>query len=206
MNETTGRQWIDFHALKETASVPAVLGALGLLDDLVKVGSDWKGQCPFHKGEGNQKPFSVHEEKRAFHCFVCKRKGSILDFVSQYLTWKGEKTGVRQAAEYIVSAMEGYTPSVETVQEKEAPLINPPEEEKKPETSEKEKKPKNRGAKEAAKEEGEERNPALQELNQEYFLDFIDACKLVSLNKASSRDFIAVRTSFLDRLFSLVLR
>lgn len=130
MNETTSRPWIDFQELKGTASVPAVLDALGLLGDLVKVGSDWKGQCPFHKGEGNIKPFSFHEEKRAFHCFACKRKGSILDFVSQYLTWKGEKTGVRQAAEYIVSAMENFIPLPEIVKEEEPTPIQSREEEK----------------------------------------------------------------------------
>lgn len=206
MNETASRPWIDFQELKGTASVPAVLDALGLLGDLVKVGSDWKGQCPFHKGEGNIKPFSFHEEKRAFHCFACKRKGSILDFVSQYLTWKGESTGVRKAAEFIVSAMENYTPLVEKVQEEEPPYTPAPQEEKKPETTGKERKPRKRGAKEETKESGEERNPILQEFNQEYFLDFIDACKLVSLNKATARDFIAVRASFLDKLRSLVLR
>ena len=74
MNETTGQQWIDCEEFKKTASVPAVLSALGLLDDLVLVGSEWKGQCPFHKGEGNIKPFGFHEDNRAFYCFACKRK------------------------------------------------------------------------------------------------------------------------------------
>lgn len=208
MNETTGRQWINFEELKKTASVEAVLSSFGLLDDMALVGEEWKGQCPFHKGEGNIKPFCFHEDKRAFHCFACKRKGNVLDFVKQYLEWKNKRSvGVREAAEYIVSAMEGYTPkeregatdeggSPLAVLEQEAAqtekIKEPPKSKPKAETEKK-------GVK-----GGKKKPPIIEELNPEYFLDFVEACKLVSLNGASPRDFVAVRVEYINKVLSLL--
>lgn len=208
MNETTGRQWIDFEELKKTASVPAVLSALGLLDDMVRDGSEWKGQCPFHKGEGNIKPFCFHEDKRAFHCFACKRKGNVLDFVKQYLEWKNKgRVGVREAAEYIVSAMEGYTPKAreEEADEEASPLAVLEQEAAKTEKIKEppKRKPKAETEKTGAK-EGKKKPPRIEELNPEYFLDFVEACKLVSLKGASPRDFVAVRVEYINKVLSLL--
>ncbi len=206
MSENGGKKWIDFEALKKTANVEAVLSALGLLDDMVSVGREWKGQCPFHKGEGNIKPFCFNEEKRAFHCFACKRKGNVLDFVKEYLEWKNkEKFGVRQAAEYIDAAMAGYTPKEREEEKAEprrmtgeaaAPLaVLEKEDAHKQKTGEVPKRKKN-----AETGEAEKKNPTHHGLNPEHFLDFIDACKLVSFNQATAQDFVAVRVSFLQQL------
>ena len=207
MNETTGRVWIDFEELKKTASVKAVLASLGLLDDMELVGSEWKGQCPFHKGENkNIKPFAFSRDKRAFFCHVCKRKGNVLDFVKEYLEWKNkEKFGVRQAAEYIDAAMAGYTPKEREEEKAEprrmtgeeaAPLaVLEKEDAHKQKTGEVPKRKKN-----AETGEEEKKNPPHHGLNPEHFLDFIAACKLVSFNQATAQDFVAVRVSFLQKL------
>lgn len=213
MNETTGRQWIDFEELKKTASVKAVLSSLGLLDDMVRVGEEWKGQCPFHKGENkNIKPFSFSRDKRAFYCHVCKRKGNVLDFVKTYLEWKNkEKVGVREAAEYIVSAMENFTGEGEREEEKEnTPDVEAVIQEARTKERKEEKHGEAGGAirakkkAETEKREREEGNPVLQELNPEYFLDFVEACKLVSLKGASPRDFVAVRVEYINKVLSLL--
>jgi hypothetical protein len=219
MNETTSRQWIDFESLKKTASVKAVLASLGLLDDMELVGSEWKGQCPFHKGENkNIKPFAFSRDKRAFYCHVCKRKGNVLDFVKQYLEWKNkEKVGVREAAEYIVSAMEQFAGEEEGEKEeeeekKEAGESTPDVEAILQEARTQETKEEKRGEgvkaprahKETEKREREEKNSVLEELNPEYFLDFVEACKLVSLKGASPRDFVAVRVEYIQKFLSLL--
>ncbi len=217
MNETTGRQWIDFDELKKMASVKAVLLSLGLLDNMVRVGEEWKGQCPFHKGENkNIKPFSFSRDKRAFYCHVCKRKGNVLDFVKTYLEWKNkEKVGVREAAECIVSAMENFTGEEEGEGEREEEKENTPDveaviQEARTEERKEEKHGEAGGAirakkmAETEKKEHEERNPVLQKLNPEYFLDFVEACKLVSLKGASPRDFVAVRVEYINKVLSIL--
>lgn len=200
MSENGARKWIDFEDLKKTASVEAVLSALDLLDGLVRTGVEWKGQCPFHKGEGSAKPFCFHEEKRAFHCFACKRKGNVLDFVKMYLEWKNKgKMGVREAAEFIDTAMAGYTPieRVESEEEAASRAVLEQEAEQKP----KEKKG-GRAAKNEVREEDSQ--PVMSpSWNPEYFLDFIEACRAVSLGHETARDFVAVRVSFLQKLRGL---
>lgn len=84
--------WIDFKAVKDAARFEPVLERYGL--ELTKKGSELTGLCPFH--EDSKPSFSVNTEKRLFHCFACKAKGNILDFVA-----KKEGVSVRRAAELV---------------------------------------------------------------------------------------------------------
>ena len=217
MSENGGRKWIDFESLKKTASVKAVLASLGLLDDMALVGKEWKGQCPFHKGENkNIKPFAFSREKRVFYCHVCNRKGNVLDFVKMYLEWKNkEKVGVREAAEYIVSAIEQFTGEEGGEEEKEEEGESTPDveailQEARTQEKKEEKRGEGVGAPRAKKETGtekrerEEKNSVVEALNPEYFLDFVEACKLVSLKGASPRDFVAVRVEYIQKFLSLL--
>lgn len=191
MGENGTRKWIDFEDLKRTANIEATLSALELLDGLVHIGNEWKGHCPFHKGEGNAKPFCFNEEKKAFHCFVCKRKGNVLDFVKMYLEWKDKGTvGVRSAAEFIASAMEKYTPKAREEFGEGTPIQAVLEQET-----------------EVPKKDAKQRKskkPAPPGLNRENFVGFIEACRMVSLGQATAHEFVAVRVSFLQELRSML--
>lgn len=66
---------------------------------LKKVGSVYRGPCPFHQGTGPN--FSV-VPRGGYHCFVCHEKGSVFTFVQKRLgmtfveavKYVGEKSGV----------------------------------------------------------------------------------------------------------------
>lgn len=102
-NTTEG--WIDFQALKASATVGAVVAYFGL--NLQPEGNEWKGCCPFHEENGKASSFSFHETKKAFHCFACKRKGSILDFVQQWIAFKENRAcGIKEAGLLLAQAIE----------------------------------------------------------------------------------------------------
>lgn len=101
----TAEGWIDFQALKATATVGAVVVFFNLR--LNRVGDEYKGFCPFHEGNGKDTSFSFHADKKAFHCFVCKRKGSILDFVQQYIAFQENRScGIKEAGQLLAQAVE----------------------------------------------------------------------------------------------------
>ena len=49
---------------------------------LNRVGSNYKGLCPFH----NEKTpsFTVSEDKQIFHCFGCKEGGDVISFLMKH--------------------------------------------------------------------------------------------------------------------------
>lgn len=97
--------WVDFRAIKDAVTVEAVNDFFTLR--LKRVGDEWKGFCPFHSERGKDSSFSFHDEKKAFHCFVCKRKGSVLDFVQQLIAWKENRScGIKEAGQLLVQVME----------------------------------------------------------------------------------------------------
>lgn len=50
---------------------------------LKRVGSDWRGPCPFH---GGQKPnFAVSQRRGSYHCFVCGEGGDVFSFLRKKL-------------------------------------------------------------------------------------------------------------------------
>ncbi|SRR5581483_508076 len=73
--------WVDFKQLKNSITIAEVLDHYG-----VKVrerGKELRAKCPIHEGAADQKKltFSANTEKNIFQCFVCRKRGDILDFV-----------------------------------------------------------------------------------------------------------------------------
>jgi len=83
--------WVDFKAIKSAVSMQMALDRYGV-NWLKKKEDELRGRCPIHQGEG-QSTFHVSLSKNAFHCFSCKARGNVLDFVAAM-----EKSGVRDAA------------------------------------------------------------------------------------------------------------
>lgn len=105
-------RWIDFDAIRAEADFRPILRRYGLV--MRSEGSGLVGSCPFHPDRIPS--FRVSLEKQVFHCFGCRAKGDVFDFVS-----KKEVTSIREAAELIaewfrLSAVEdGVSGSLETV-------------------------------------------------------------------------------------------
>jgi len=199
--------WLDFKEVKAKASMPVVLKYLKLTEHLEKKEDEWIGFCPFHPEKGKADSFHVSESKKAFHCFACKRKGSVLDLVQLLLAYRGESLTLREAAEWIKFRMQqseweedreeraeqdrldvGAMDAAEVARGPEAPKRAAPapvavtREEAKPE-------------KETVAE-----NPQIVFDASGFFLDFAEACRLVTFGKAHSRDFVAVRAGDLITL------
>jgi len=83
--------WVDFKAIKSAVTLRMVLDRYQI-NWLRKSGEELRGRCPIHQGEGQQS-FHVSPAKNAFHCFSCKARGNVLDFVAAM-----EKCSVRDAA------------------------------------------------------------------------------------------------------------
>ena len=82
--------WVDFKAIKAAVSMEMILGHYGV-NWLRKKDDELRGRCPIHQGEG-QSTFHVSLSKKVFHCFSCKARGNVLDFVAAM-----EKCSVRDA-------------------------------------------------------------------------------------------------------------
>jgi DNA primase len=83
--------WVDFKTVKEAVPILAVLQRYQV-KGLKKNGNEFRGRCPIHQGDGSES-FHVNVEKNCFHCFSCKARGNVLDFVAAM-----EKCTVRDAA------------------------------------------------------------------------------------------------------------
>ena len=82
--------WVDFKAIKSAVSMQVILDRYNI-NWLRKSGDELRGRCPIHQGEGND-AFHANLTKNAFHCFSCKARGNVLDFVAAM-----EKCSVRDA-------------------------------------------------------------------------------------------------------------
>jgi DNA primase len=124
------KSWVDFKAVKAAVTIEQVLGHYGV-NWLRKNEDELRGRCPIHQGDGDR-TFHASVSKNAFHCFSCKARGNVLDFVAAM-----EHCSVRDAA---LKLQEWFQVSVgesgaaktpastgvkKTVPEKQAP-INPP--------------------------------------------------------------------------------
>ncbi len=49
---------------------------------LKKMGSGYRGPCPFHGGKNNN--FSVDSQKQLYHCFKCGESGGAIKFIEKY--------------------------------------------------------------------------------------------------------------------------
>jgi len=85
------KNWVDFKAVKAAVTIEQVLGHYGV-NWLRRNEDELRGRCPIHQGEGDR-TFHASISKNAFHCFSCKARGNVLDFVAAM-----EKCSVRDAA------------------------------------------------------------------------------------------------------------
>ncbi len=88
--EAIEKKWVDFRAIKQAVPLSQVLARYGI--KLKKSGKELRGRCPVHNGEGEDS-FNASTEKNVFHCFSCRAKGNVLDFVAAM-----ENCSLRQAA------------------------------------------------------------------------------------------------------------
>src|SRR6266478_9501538 len=84
--------WVDFRAIKQAVSIEQVLTHYNVLAAFKRSGSELRGRCPIHQGEGFD-AFHVSAAKNCFHCFSCKARGNVLDLVAAM-----EQCSVRDAA------------------------------------------------------------------------------------------------------------
>ena len=83
--------------VREAADIVQVIGEYVTLK---RVGTDWRGPCPFH--QGTHRNFSVSPKKRMYYCFVCHEGGDVFNFLQKRLgmEWPaavklvGEKSGI----------------------------------------------------------------------------------------------------------------
>jgi hypothetical protein len=77
--------FIYFAHLKSQLSLARVLEHLGLLSRLRGGGSQRRGACPLHRGDGRSRTFSVNLDDNVFHCFAscCGQEGDVIDLWAQ---------------------------------------------------------------------------------------------------------------------------
>ena len=79
--------------IRESADIVQIIGEHVALR---RVGSDFRGPCPFH--QGTHRNFSVSARRKIYHCFVCDEKGNVFTFLQRRLG-VDFPTAVRMAAE-----------------------------------------------------------------------------------------------------------
>ena len=83
--------------IRESADIVQIIGEHVALK---RVGSDYRGPCPFH--QGTHRNFSVSTKKKIYYCFVCHAGGDVFSFLQKRLgmEWPaavrlvGEKVGI----------------------------------------------------------------------------------------------------------------
>ncbi len=66
---------------REVLAKTDLVEVIGAVTALKKIGTSWKGLCPFH---GEKTPsFHVHPEKGFYYCFGCGAKGDAISFVRE---------------------------------------------------------------------------------------------------------------------------
>jgi DNA primase len=60
-----------------------IVGIIAEYVPLKRVGSDFRGPCPFH--QGTHRNFSVSPRRRMYHCFVCNEGGDVFTFLQKRL-------------------------------------------------------------------------------------------------------------------------
>ena len=77
-----------------------IVQVIGEYVNLKRVGTDFRGPCPFH--QGTHRNFSVSPNKRMYYCFVCKEGGDVFRFLQKRVgvDWPdavkmvGERSGI----------------------------------------------------------------------------------------------------------------
>jgi len=83
--------------IRESADIVQIIGEHV---SLKRVGTDYRGPCPFH--QGTHRNFSVSTKKKIYYCFVCHAGGDVFSFLQKRLgmEWPaavrlvGEKVGI----------------------------------------------------------------------------------------------------------------
>ena len=106
--EETHAAPICFKRLRAEVSLTEVLDRYGV--ELVKL----RTQCPLpgHQGERKNKPFSVKEDGRAFHCWSCGAKGNVLEFVRLMERLDKASDAGKKLAEWFPADGVGVKPNV----------------------------------------------------------------------------------------------
>ena len=97
--------------VRDSADIVQIIGEYVALK---RVGSDFRGPCPFH--QGTHRNFSVSQKKNMYFCFVCHEGGDVFHFLQKRLgvDWPaavkmvGEKSGIE--VREIQSRREGPDP------------------------------------------------------------------------------------------------
>ncbi len=66
--------------VRDAADIVAIIGEFVTLR---RVGTDFRGACPFH--QGTHRNFSVSARRRIYHCFVCGEGGDVFTFLQKRL-------------------------------------------------------------------------------------------------------------------------
>ncbi|MEO8031879.1 MAG: DNA primase [Gemmatimonadota bacterium] len=72
-----------------------LVGMIGEQVELKRMGSDWRGPCPFHGGTNRN--FAVIPKKGRYYCFVCKESGDAFSYLMKR-TGMDYPTAVREVA------------------------------------------------------------------------------------------------------------
>jgi len=70
----------DVERVRDNADIVQIIGEHV---NLRRVGTDWRGPCPFH--QGTHRNFSVSTKKRMYYCFVCHAGGDVFNFLQKRL-------------------------------------------------------------------------------------------------------------------------
>ena len=104
MAQSPQTDWVNFAQLKEKISFPQLLAHFDLANRLSQGEEELRGPCPICGNEG----FKVNLVKNTFSCPSCKKRGSVIDFVSAY-----RKVGLKEAGQLLKELLETLaTPQV----------------------------------------------------------------------------------------------
>ncbi len=89
--------WVNFAEIKATVRFEDVLGRFGLWNGINREGENLIGPCPICQSEG----FKINLAKGSFSCPGCKKRGSVIDFVSAY-----KKVGLKEAGKLLMEILQ----------------------------------------------------------------------------------------------------
>jgi DNA primase len=107
--------WVDFKTVKAAVSMEMILGRYQV-NWLRKKDDELRGRCPIHQGEGPD-AFHVSLTKNAFHCFSCKARGNVLDFVAAMEKCSVRDAGLKLAEWFTIAKVDAPAPDKTTAKE-----------------------------------------------------------------------------------------
>ena len=91
-----GTRMISQETIERVREQADIVQIVGEFVKLRRVGSDYRGPCPFHHGKNPN--FAVSPKRNVYHCFKCQESGDVFTFLQKQLglDWPG---AVRMVAE-----------------------------------------------------------------------------------------------------------